>query len=64
MSDSDAWREMLRRIEETAQRMRSMPPEQRASEALIEIVGQLIELNQGVSSLTEAVYAIADAPRQ
>jgi len=64
MSDTDAWREMLRRIQDTTQRLRAIPAEQRASEALIEIVGQLIELNQAVSNLSEAVYAVADAPQQ
>jgi len=43
-------------------RVRSLPLEQRSSEALIEIIGQLMELNQNMTELTTAVEAVADAP--
>jgi len=64
MADTEDWQAVLKRIDEVAQRIRATPLEQRSGEALIEIVGQLIEMNQGIADLTEAVYAVVDAPRQ
>jgi hypothetical protein len=62
MADPQAWQETFKKIEQVTKRIRSWPPEQQSAEALIEIACQLIELNQGITDLTVAVQAVADAP--
>jgi hypothetical protein len=62
MSDPEAWQAKYREVQQVMTRVRSLPLEQRSSEALIEIIGQLMELNQNMTELTTAVEAVADAP--
>jgi len=62
MSDPEAWQAKYREVQQVMTRVRSLPLEQRSSEALIEIIGQLMELNQNRTELTTAVEAVADAP--
>lgn len=62
MSDPDAWQAKYKEIQQFMTSVRALPVEQRSSEALIQIAGQLMELNQNMTELTTAVEAVADLP--
>jgi hypothetical protein len=62
MADPIEWQQTFKKISEFRTRLSKLPPEERTGEALIEIASQLIELNQGLADLTEAVHAVANAP--
>jgi hypothetical protein len=62
MSNPEQWQSIYKEIADLRKRLDAIPPEDRGAEAAVEISCQLIELNQNVADLTEAVQAIADAP--
>lgn len=62
MADPETWQRIDKEIGAFRKRLEGMLPQDRGAEAAIEIASQLIELNQNIADLTEAVQAIADAP--
>ena len=62
MSNPEAWQRVYKDIAELRKRLEAILPQERGAEAAVEIACQLIEMNQSIVDLTDAVQAIADAP--